>query len=150
MKDKLLEYKGYFASIDISLEDGCLFGKVEFINDSIIFGGNDLQEITEQFHTEIDEYLEFCEQVGKSPDKTLTGSFNVRLGPELHKKALIKAKQCDMKLNEVMKAAVEQYVTQVAEVHNHINIHQPQPAEQDVFTSPLTEDRATPSLRLVN
>ena len=122
MKQQLLKYKEYYASIDISLEDGCLYGKVEFINDSIVFGASTIQELEDRFHTEVDEYLEFCAEIGKSPDKASTGTFNIRIGQQLHKKALIKSKQEGVSLNDVVKCAVEQYVNPTNHVHNHVNV----------------------------
>ena len=77
MKNKLLEYKGYFASINVSIEDECVFSKVEFINDSIVFGADTIPELKATFESEVDEYLAFCAEVGKEPDKTMTGSFNL-------------------------------------------------------------------------
>jgi predicted HicB family RNase H-like nuclease len=139
MKSKLLEYKGYCASINVSVEDGCLFGKVEFINDSIVFGADTVAELKETFEAEIDDYLEFCKEVGKNPDKTMTGSFNVRIGADLHKQAVMRAKTDDVTLNEVMKKAVEQYVNSAAEIHNHVslNVHKHGASEATVTTQPF-------------
>jgi predicted HicB family RNase H-like nuclease len=117
MKNKLLEYKGYCASINVSVEDGCLFGKVEFINDSIVFGADTVAELKETFETEVDDYLQFCEEVGKEPDKTMTGSFNVRIGADLHKQAVMRAKIDNVALNEVIKKSVEQYINSTTEIH---------------------------------
>ena len=39
---KLLEYKGYYGSTDVSVEDGALFGKILFINDLITYEANDV------------------------------------------------------------------------------------------------------------
>ena len=123
MKNKLLEYKGYFASINVSVEDECVFGKVEFINDSIVFGADTIPELKATFESEIDGYLEFCAEVGKVPDKTMTGSFNVRIGENLHKQALIRSKADKVSLNDVIKKAVDQYVNSSAEIHNHVNLN---------------------------
>ncbi|MFT5758572.1 MAG: putative HicB family RNase H-like nuclease [Alteromonadaceae bacterium] len=119
---KLLEYKGYLASVSTSIEDECLYGKIEFIKDSIVFGADSVKELKQQFHVEVDDYIEFCAEVGKEPNKTFTGSFNVRIGAELHKKCLIRSKQDDVTMNEVIKSAVCQYVNQ-NEVHNHNHNH---------------------------
>jgi predicted HicB family RNase H-like nuclease len=136
MKNKLLEYKGYCASINVSVEDGCLFGKVEFINDSIVFGADTVPELQSTFEAEIEDYLEFCEEVGKDPDKTMTGSFNVRIGADLHKQAVMRAKAGDIALNEVVKKAVDQYVNSPAEIHNHVNlnVHKHEKSEATVST----------------
>ena len=136
MKSKLLEYKGYYASINVSVEDGCLFGKVEFINDSIVFGADTVAELKATFETEIEDYLAFCAEVGKAPDKTMTGSFNVRIGAVLHRQALIRAKADDVTLNEVMKKSVEQYVNSATEIHNHVNVSVQSTDTKSVTTQP--------------
>jgi predicted HicB family RNase H-like nuclease len=138
MKNELIEYKGYYASINISVADSCLFGKVEFIKDSIVFGADTLPELISTFHAELDDYLELCAEVGKQPDKTMTGSFNVRIGEELHKKALIKSKCDGVALNDVIKKAVSQYVNDTSEIHHHVNVSVKQePSKETVTTQPF-------------
>jgi predicted HicB family RNase H-like nuclease len=123
MKSKLLEYKGYYASINVSVEDECMFGKVEFINDSIVFGADTIPGLKATFEAEVDDYLEFCMEVGKAPDKTMTGSFNVRIGENLHKKAIMRSKSDGVTLNDVIKKSVEQYVNTSPEIHNHVSVN---------------------------
>ena len=65
-----LKYKGYTASIFFTEEDGVFFGKVEGIKDLISFEGDSVKFLTEDFHSAIDEYLEFCESTGKEPQKS--------------------------------------------------------------------------------
>jgi len=36
---KLLKHKGYFGSFEASVEDNCLFGKLEFIRSLVAFEG---------------------------------------------------------------------------------------------------------------
>ena len=64
-----LYYKGYTASVFFTEEDGVFFGKVEGIRDSISFEGESVQLLLQDFHDAIDEYLEFCENEGKEPQK---------------------------------------------------------------------------------
>jgi predicted HicB family RNase H-like nuclease len=136
MKNKLLEYKGYCASINVSVEDGCLFGKVEFINDSIVFGADTVPELQSTFEAEIEDYLDFCKEVGKNPDKTMTGSFNVRIGADLHKQAVTRAKTDDVALNEIIKKAVDQYVNSPSEIHNHVTVSVQSTDTKSVTTQP--------------
>ena len=37
----------------------------------------------------LDDYLAFCEEVGKSPEKEYKGTFNVRISPERHKEMVL-------------------------------------------------------------
>lgn len=84
-----LQYKGYHGTIEPQLEDNTLFGKVAFINDLVTYEARDLAQLKKEFEISVDDYLAFCEERGKEPNKPFKGSFNVRTGPELHKAAVI-------------------------------------------------------------
>ena len=66
---KLLEYKGYHSKIEFDHDNYVLYGKIEGIDDLIIFESSDVSKIEEEFHLAVDDYLEFCEEVGKEPEK---------------------------------------------------------------------------------
>ena len=61
------------------------------ITDSISFEGDTVESLVEDFHDAVDEYLEFCRENGKEPQQQYKGSFNVRIAPELHRKASLDA-----------------------------------------------------------
>lgn len=105
----ILEYKGYYAKVEYSSEDKVLFGKIEGINDLVNFESDSTEGIEKEFREAVDDYLEFCKEVGKEPDKVYKGTFNVRISPELHKKtALIALKNGDS-LNRTIEKALEEY-----------------------------------------
>ena len=56
-KDKILTYKGYHGTVDYSLEDDILYGKIMDINSSISYEGNTLDELKQDFKNAIDDYL---------------------------------------------------------------------------------------------
>ena len=80
----LLEYKGYHAKIEFDSEDLVLRGKIEGIKDLVNFESTDISTVEEEFHAAVDDYLEFCKEVGKEPDKEYRGTFNIRISPDLH------------------------------------------------------------------
>jgi len=59
----------------------------------------------------VEDYLELCQLNGKAPEKAYKGSFNVRIKPELHKKAaqmamaIIEGKS----LNQYVEEAIAEY-----------------------------------------
>ena len=62
----------------------------------------------------IDNYLELCEKIGKEPDKEFRGTFNIRISPELHKKAALAAADEKITLNQyVLKAINRQLKTRI-------------------------------------
>lgn len=107
----ILNYKGYSAKILYSAEDNLLYGKIEGISDLITFESDDATKIEHEFQVAVDDYLAFCEQVGKEPDKAYKGVFNVRISPELHRKIAVKAIQNDTSINREVEEAIRSYVT---------------------------------------
>lgn len=103
----LMEYKGYHAKIEFSAEDNTFIGRVIGINDVIAFDGENVEELSATFRDSIDDYLASCAEMGKDPDKEYKGSFNVRISPELHKKAVIKAESQNISLNQFIQLAIE-------------------------------------------
>lgn len=108
-----LTYKGYVAEVHYSEEDKVLFGKIEGISDLVNFESESAKDIEEEFHKAVDDYLAYCEDVGKSPDKPYKGSFNVRITPELHKQAALYAVMRNKTLNTVVGEAIEGYLRQM-------------------------------------
>ena len=104
---KLMEYKGLYGSVEASVEDGCLFGKLEFIDPLVNYEGNTVQDIETAFHEAVDDYLKSCEESNIEPQKPYRGTFNVRIGRDLHRAAAIAAKQKDINLNDLVKQAIE-------------------------------------------
>ena len=52
--------------------------------------------------------MELCEKIGKNPDKEFKGTFNVRIPPELHKKAALAAAKQKITLNQYVIKALHQ------------------------------------------
>jgi predicted HicB family RNase H-like nuclease len=106
----ILEYRGYIASVEFSADDMCLVGKIEHINDLILFDGKDASEIEAAFHDAVDSYLAFCQERGKEPNQPFKGTFNIRPGVALHRKAAIEAKRLRISLNDLVSKAIESYL----------------------------------------
>lgn len=123
--DKALRYKNYTGTIEFSLEDKCLYGKVLFINDLIMYEGNDLTELTACFEEAVDDYLKDCEESGDEPNKPFKGSFNVRITPELHKDAAVAALRAGSNLNQFVSDAIQEKLSEkIVSYENHEHIHQ--------------------------
>jgi len=103
----IITYKKFLGTINFSPEDDILFGKIEGINDLVTFEGKSVDEITKSFQYAVDDYLEICERTGKEVYKSLKGSFNVRIPPEMHYLADQKAKQLRISLNQFVQEAIK-------------------------------------------
>ena len=69
--NNVLEYKGYYTVIKIDFERHQLYGKIEGISDLVNFMSDTLSGIENEFHSAVDDYLEFCDEVGKEPAHSL-------------------------------------------------------------------------------
>ncbi|MCK5842706.1 MAG: type II toxin-antitoxin system HicB family antitoxin [Candidatus Sabulitectum sp.] len=105
-KGNCLVYKGYTGSTEMSFEDNCLHGHIQMINDLVTYEAQSPTALCAEFEHAVDDYLIACEELGKSPDKPYSGSFNVRIGTELHKSAASIAHLDGISLNEFVKEAV--------------------------------------------
>ena len=111
MKDVLI-YKDFVGSVHYSTDDEIFFGKIEGIDDLVTFEGVSVAELKESFKESVDDYIELCKKTNKAPEKSFKGSFNVRLNPELHRKAFRIAVTEGKTLNQFILQAVEREVQQ--------------------------------------
>ena len=106
-----IEYKGYIGSVEFSEEDCIFHGKVQGIRALISYEGATAKELVDDFHTAVDDYLLLCQAENIEPEKAYKGSFNVRISPELHKKAVVYAYSQQTSLNKVMEDALYNYIS---------------------------------------
>jgi predicted HicB family RNase H-like nuclease len=105
-----LHYKNYSGSLEFSEEDAVFHGRVIGIKDTISFEGDNVADLIQDFHAAVDEYLDFCTENGKEPEKPYKGSFNIRIGEELHRDAAIEAATRGISLNALVESAIRQTV----------------------------------------
>lgn len=106
-----LHYKDYIGSVEFSEEDAVFHGKVVGIKSLISFEGDSVNSIVEDFHNAVDEYLDFCTQTGKQPEKPFKCTFNVRIGADLHRRAALTASVRGVSLNTLVEDAIRQSVS---------------------------------------
>lgn len=110
MKHNVLEYKGYTTKIEYDTEDQLLYGKIEGIRDLVDFSSDSPASVVDEFHDAVDGYLEFCNEIGKEPEKPFKGVFNVRLPSELHRELFIVAEDEQITQNKIVEKAIREYV----------------------------------------
>ena len=114
-RTNILRYRGYTTTIYYQADDAVLCGKIEGINDLVCFHSESACEIVKEFHNAVDEYLAICKHQGKEPNKPYSGTFNVRISPELHRQLSVKAKEDNRSLNFEVELAIEQYINKGGE-----------------------------------
>jgi predicted HicB family RNase H-like nuclease len=97
--------------VHFNAEDEIFYGKIEGIEDLVSFEGNSVKELKEAFIDSVDDYIYICKEAGKKNEKSYKGSFNVRIAPEIHKKAKRLAIMKGISLNQFIQKAVEEEVS---------------------------------------
>lgn len=102
----VLTYKGYFATVEFDGDSRMLCGSVVGMNDGVYFESQSAADIDRAFHEAVDDYLAFCAEKSKEPEKSYKGSFNVRVNPELHRAAAMAAAARKESLNQFVAEAI--------------------------------------------
>lgn len=106
----VLKHAGYTARVEFSAEDRVFFGKLDDITDLVSFEGNTVEELGNAFAEAVAYYLALCNATGKHPEKPFKGSFNVRMQPELHRRAALASRERNMSLNQLVVEAVQRFL----------------------------------------
>ena len=105
-----MNYKGYIAVVEFDDEANIFYGEVMNTRDVITFQGDCVEDLRKAFTDSVDEYLVFCSEVGKAPDKPFSGKLPLRLTPELHQKIYMKARQEGKSINRYIAETLEKYL----------------------------------------
>ncbi len=64
----LLRYRGYFAKPEYSAEDRIFYGRILGISNLVDFQFEEADDIENEFHKAVDDYLQYCMENGKCPE----------------------------------------------------------------------------------
>ncbi|QTA86034.1 type II toxin-antitoxin system HicB family antitoxin [Desulfonema magnum] len=67
--NNILKYKNYTGSVIFDPDDRIFHGRVLGIGDMIGFEGTSVGELEEDFRNAVDDYLETCREIGKTPEQ---------------------------------------------------------------------------------
>ncbi len=95
----MMKYKGYIGHVEYDDDAKIFHGEVVGLSDIITFQGKSVGELEEAFKGSVDDYLVWCKERGEKPEKTFSGTFNLRIPPELHAKLALHAKTIGVSLN---------------------------------------------------
>ena len=65
----VLSYRGYYATVEFDSEEGLLCGSVVGMSDGVYFEVETAAGVESAFHEAVDDYLSFCKEKGKQPEK---------------------------------------------------------------------------------
>lgn len=134
-----LSYKDYLGSVDVDIDGGFVFGKLLFIRDVVSYRSDTIAGIRAAFEAAVDEYLGTCRELGESPDLPLKGTFNVRVGPQIHRDSALAAERSDMSLNEWVKRACQLALDRGQDRSRpHLSERENETAEPEVIKMPAS------------
>ncbi|MDR1369223.1 MAG: type II toxin-antitoxin system HicB family antitoxin [Dysgonamonadaceae bacterium] len=103
-----LEYKGYYGSIEYSKSDGLLHGKaLGMSKDLILYEGNTISELEDDFRGAIDDYIESCKEMGITPRKAYNGVLNIRIPSGIHCKIARYTESAGTSINAFIRDSIE-------------------------------------------
>ena len=85
-------------------------GRVLGLRSIISFHGKTVAELRRAFAAAVKDYLGDCEEQGVSPDKPASGKLLIRVPPDVHSRALVKAQSAGKSLNQWAMEALERAV----------------------------------------
>lgn len=109
-----ITYNGFIGSVNYSQEDSVFYGKIEGINALVNFEGESVEELQNSFRSAVDDYVALCREKGIEPRKKYTGSFNVRVSPDVHMRLATLAQKRRTSINKVVKSALEKFLGGIA------------------------------------
>lgn len=101
-----MQYKGYTAVVHFSDEDDILWGTLVGLRDSISFEGDSVASLRKDFQDAVDDYLDSCDEWGKTPDKPPSGNIRARIAPAVHGAALDAAALAHKPFNQWLESLI--------------------------------------------
>lgn len=108
----MMKYKNYFGEVKYDDEAKIFHGEVVGLRDIITFQGTSVDELEQEFHDSVDDYLAWCKKRKEKPEKTFSGTFNLRISPELHAKLAFQAQTMGVSLNSYVTEKLRSAVTE--------------------------------------
>ncbi len=108
----MIEYKGYMGVFEFDPGSDTFHGTVVNTNDVITFYGSSVAELRKEMRRSVDEYLAFCREQGRPPEKPFSGKLIRRTSPELHRRVALKAARHRLSMNAYLQEVLEKAVAE--------------------------------------
>lgn len=118
----VLKYKGYEGTAEVDMDRLVCRGKILFIGDLVTYIAGSPEGLQGAFEAAVDDYIETCEAIGKEPQKPFRGQFQLRISPDLHRAAALRAVQEQRSLNDLVGHALSHYLDAPCEVNHTVTI----------------------------
>lgn len=109
-----MTYRGYTARIEYDDDDEIFFGRIAGIRDGVSFHSETVAGLKSAFREAVDDYIDTCAKIGKSPQKPYSGNLMLRVDPAVHSRVALAAEVAGKSLNQwgedVLREAAEKQV----------------------------------------
>jgi predicted HicB family RNase H-like nuclease len=102
-----MTHDGYVARVELDEEAGLFHGEVVNTRDVLTFQGRTFDELRTAFAGTIADYIEWCRERGKEPERPYSGNFTVRVSPELHRRIAAAAARDGKSVNAFVTSALD-------------------------------------------
>ena len=109
-----LFYKVYRTNVEFDEEEKYYYGKIEGIHDLVNFGTDFEDKIVEEFHLAVDDYLIFCDEIGKEPNREAGSDLKLQVNSRMYETLVNSAKNAGESLNELVERILTDYISKTA------------------------------------
>ncbi|MEO5372697.1 MAG: type II toxin-antitoxin system HicB family antitoxin [Alphaproteobacteria bacterium] len=102
-----MTHEGYIATIELDESANLFHGEVANTRDVLTFQGRTLDELRAAFADTVADYIAWCQERGKEPERPYSGNFTVRLPPDLHRRIATAAASRGESVNAFVREALE-------------------------------------------
>lgn len=94
-----MKYKNYIAEAEYDQDTKTFEGIVIGIRDIIHFSAKKKEDLEQAFHDSVEDYIEFCRETNKRPEKSYSGRIPLRIDPKIHAHLALEAEYKGLSLN---------------------------------------------------
>jgi predicted HicB family RNase H-like nuclease len=103
-----MTYKNYTARVEFDERDSIFVGRILGVRDIISFHGDTVAKLRKEFEVAVDDYITDCAEHHVKPEKPASGNLMLRVGPDLHGRALVAAEGAGKSLNQWVAQVLEE------------------------------------------
>ena len=119
---EIMKHKGFEGSCEMDMDRHVCRGKILFIKDLVTYEADSPAELRQAFQDAVEDYLETCAELGRDPAKPMSGQFNVRIDPELHRRLALAGIARERSLNAMVGHAIQCYLDSASEINHHHHV----------------------------
>ena len=109
-----LFYKNFRTNVAYDEEEKYYYGKLEGIEDFVNFGTENIDKIVEEFHFAVDDYLEYCAEIGKVPKSAVKPKYNLEIKSDLYDSIKIAAEKSGANVENFIEKILADYLSKTA------------------------------------